>query len=113
MILFWLLQLLTATMVSGIIFVRIGWQQAASTGVGWGILLATVALHQILWTFLFRKKLIAPALGIIVFKYALLGFALFHILRLDWMNLSFLLIGLTGFVVTAVIGAFVHVKTQN
>lgn len=53
---------------------------------GSGIVLINLLLHLFVWSRMIHKKLIALALSVIVFKYAILGTIIYKILRLPWMD---------------------------
>jgi hypothetical protein len=53
---------------------------------GASVVLINLLLHSFVWTQMFRKKLVALGMFIIVFKYAILGAIIYTILRLPWMD---------------------------
>ena len=54
---------------------------------------------------IFKKKLIALAIGIIVFKYAILGIIIFTLVKLAWFNPLWFCLGVASFVASGVIYA--------
>lgn len=54
---------------------------------------------------IFKKKLIALAIGIIVFKYAILGIIIFTLVKLAWFNPLWFSLGVASFVASGVIYA--------
>ncbi len=76
-------------------------QSAASFAMGCGLVLFNVLTLAWAWSRLFKKKLIALAAGIIVFKYAILGIIMYKLLSLDWVDKLWLSIGLSSLVVSA------------
>jgi hypothetical protein len=53
---------------------------------GSSLVLLNLVLHGFVWSRMFRKKLVALGLFVIVFKYAILGAIIYTILRLPWMD---------------------------
>lgn len=53
------------------------------------------------WSLIFNKKLVALAIGIIVFKYAILGIIIFKLVTLPWFNALWFALGVSSFVLSA------------
>ena len=63
-------------------------------------------LHTLVWGYLIgRKKLIAFAVSIIVFKYAIFGAIIYKILRLTWVSPMWFCIGVGTFVLSSLMVA--------
>lgn len=54
------------------------------------------------FSLIFHKKLIALAIGIIVFKYAILGIIIFTIVKLPWFTPLWFAMGVASFVISAI-----------
>ena len=79
---------------------------AASAAIGVLIMLANVLLHSLVWTALVRKKkLVAFAVLIIVFKYAILSAIIFKLLGIAWISLGWFSAGVGSFVISVLIVA--------
>ncbi|MEN0058794.1 MAG: hypothetical protein AAGB31_08160 [Bdellovibrio sp.] len=50
---------------------------------------------------IFQKKLIALSIGIIVFKYAILGIIIFTLVKLAWFNPLWFALGVASFILSA------------
>jgi hypothetical protein len=67
---------------------------------------ANLLLHVLVWGYMIgRKKLIAFAVALIVFKYAIFGAIVYKILGLTWVSPLWFCVGVGTFVVTSVIVA--------
>jgi hypothetical protein len=80
-------------------------QNALSYAAGVFIVLFNVGTHYFVWSRFLRKKLIALALGIIVFKYAILGLIIYRLLHTDWLNPIWFSVGLSSLMVGSFIFA--------
>lgn len=69
---------------------------------GSGIILFDFVLFWIAGKLIFAKKLVALAIGIIVFKYAILGIIVFKIFELTWLNILWFCLGIASFALSAV-----------
>ncbi|MBO9668291.1 MAG: hypothetical protein J7501_15935 [Bdellovibrio sp.] len=76
--------------------------QAVSFLVGSGLILLSFFLLGIGWSLIFKKKLIALAVGIIVFKYAILGIIIFTIVKRPWFDPLWFAMGVASFVLSAI-----------
>lgn len=77
--------------------------QIISASVGSGVILINFLLLGWGWGLIFRKKLIALSVGIIVFKYAILGIIIFRIVKQPWLDPLWFCLGVASFVITALI----------
>lgn len=66
---------------------------ALSFAAGAGVMMFNVGALWILWSRLIQKKLIALALAIIVFKYAILGIIIYQLLKAPWVSVIWLSVG--------------------
>ncbi|HEX7674443.1 MAG TPA: hypothetical protein VF412_09735 [Bdellovibrio sp.] len=76
--------------------------QALSFAAGSLTILVSLALLGWGWSLIFEKKLIALAVAIIVFKYAILGIIIFTIVKLPWFNPLWFAMGVASFVISAI-----------
>lgn len=51
---------------------------------------------------IFKKKLIALAIGIIVFKYAILGIIIFTLAKLKWFDSLWFALGVASFILSGI-----------
>ena len=70
--------------------------------IGSGIMVLSFFLLGIGYGLIFKKKMIALAIGIIVFKYAILGIIIFTLAKLSWFNPLWFCIGVASFVLSAI-----------
>jgi|GEM_PF-1192912 len=80
-------------------------QNALSYAMGVFIVLFNVGTLYFVWSRFLRKKFIALALGIIVFKYAILGLIIYRLLHTDWLNPIWFSVGLSSLMVGSLIFA--------
>ena len=78
-----------------------GSQQGASFAVGSGVIVLSFYLLGIGYGLIFKKKMIALAISIIVFKYAILGIIIFAIAKLLWFDPLWFSMGVASFVLSA------------
>lgn len=69
---------------------------------GSGLVFLSVFLLGIGWGLIFQKKLIALAIGIIVFKYAILGVIIFTVVKLSWFMPLWFVMGVASFMFSAI-----------
>jgi uncharacterized membrane protein YczE len=53
------------------------------------------------WGFIFQKKLIALSIGIIVFKYAILGIIIFTLVKQTWFDTLWFSLGVASLILSA------------
>lgn len=70
---------------------------------GVGTILLNFLLLAWGWSLIFKKKLIALAVGIIVFKYAILGIIIYRIVNEPWFQPLWFSLGIASFVISALI----------
>ena len=72
---------------------------------GSGLILLSFFLLGIGWGLIFQKKLIALAVAIIVFKYAILGIIIFTLVKLPWFTPLWFALGVASFILSALVWA--------
>lgn len=77
------------------------WQRGLSFGSGAGLVLINAAVLALFWSRVFQKKQIALSTGLIVFKYALLGAAIFWILSQPWSHPLWVGLGVGSLMISA------------
>lgn len=84
-------------------FVAGGKVFAASVAVGCAV--TGINLFALLWSWkrIIFKKSIAPAIAVIVLKYAIFGFAIYKLLGMKWVNVTGLVVGLGSIILTVAI----------
>lgn len=92
-----------------LLFFNITHQAAHSFGIGALIIMGNFILLGTGWKLVFRKKLIALSVLIIVFKYAILGVIIYHFVKQSWMQPFWFAVG-----VASMMGAsLIYVLTQS
>lgn len=79
--------------------------QAFSYAAGAGTIFLSVVLLAWGWGLIFSKKMIALAIGIIVFKYAILGIIIYTLVHLHWFAPLWFAMGIASFALSALIYA--------
>lgn len=79
--------------------------QAFSYAAGSGTILLSFILLAWGWGLIFSKKMIALAMGIIVFKYAILGIIIYTLVHLHWFAPLWFAMGIASFALSALIYA--------
>src|SRR5687768_5172301 len=77
-------------------------QQAFSFMAGSLTILTSCILLGIGYALIFRKKLIALAVSIIVFKYAILGIIIFTLVKLSWFSPLWFALGVSSLIFSAI-----------
>lgn len=80
-------------------------QQSFSFLAGGLTILSSFLLLGIGFGWIFQKKLIALSIGIIVFKYAILGIIIFTLVKLSWFNPLWFSLGVASFILSAIVYA--------
>ncbi|MFN7728915.1 MAG: hypothetical protein ACK5P7_07145 [Bdellovibrio sp.] len=83
----------------------VSWDAALSYGIGCLFVFASAGLSAWLWGRLIAKKLVAVALLIIVFKYAIFGIILYKILLTSWVQPLWFSAGIGNIVLAALLAA--------
>lgn len=71
--------------------------------IGGLIVMANFVLLGLGWSLVFRKKLIALSVLIIVFKYAILGVIIYHFVKQSWLQPFWFAAGVAGMMVASLI----------
>jgi len=79
--------------------------EAFSYAAGSGLIFLSFVLLAWGWGLIFSKKMIALAIGIIVFKYAILGIIIYTLVHLQWFAPLWFAIGVSSFALSALIYA--------
>lgn len=69
------------------------------------LILFDIILNWLTWKLIFAKKLVALAIGIIVFKYAILGIIVMNVFKLLWLDILWFCLGIASLALAAVIYA--------
>jgi hypothetical protein len=104
------IQLVLTVLVSAIGCALGGLQLGASLGIGAGLMLLNVVGIGWIWQRLMMKKSIAWTLLIIVIKYAVLLGSIFYLARQEWFSSLGAGIGISSFMVAALVMAFIFRK---
>lgn len=76
-------------------------QRANSFAAGSLLILLSFFLMGLAWGFIFQKKLIALSIGIIVFKYAILGIIIFTLVKQTWFDTLWFSLGVASLILSA------------
>ncbi|WP_413292106.1 hypothetical protein ACLSU7_11900 [Bdellovibrio sp. HCB185ZH] len=70
----------------------------------WGSLtiLLSFSMMGLGYGLIFRKKLVALGISLIVFKYAILGIIIFTLVKLDWFSSIWFAMGVASFILSAI-----------
>jgi len=99
-------QLSLTTLGAAAIAIFIGSNSGASYLIGAIGVTINLLLHLLVWRYLIGgKKLIAFAVSIIVFKYAIFGAIIYKILGLPWVSPIWFCAGISSFVLSSVMVA--------
>lgn len=100
-----IVQALFTLIGSVILFIFYTPQHALSYVSGALVILMSFFFLGIGFGLIFKKKLIALAIGIIVFKYAILGIIIFTLVKLSWFNPLWFALGVASFILSAIVYA--------
>ncbi|WP_347355647.1 hypothetical protein [Bdellovibrio sp.] len=65
------------------------------------VIFLSFLMAGVAWVLIFSKKLVALAIGIIVFKYAILGIIIFKLVALPWFDTLWFALGVASFILSA------------
>ena len=88
----------------------LGQQQSASFATGSLAIGLSFAMMAIGYGLIFKKKMIALAVGIIVFKYAILGIIIFTLVKLAWFDPLWFSMGVASLILSAITYALKEAK---
>lgn len=96
-----LYQIVVTTLLSGLLFFLSAPHHSYSFLAGALTIFMSVFLLGLSWKLIFQKKLIALAVAIIVFKYAILGIIIFKLMKLPWFEPLWFALGVSSFILSA------------
>ena len=76
---------------------------AASYFSGSFLIFINVLILAVAWSFISQKKLVALAVSVIVFKYAILGVIIYRLLKFPWLSPLWMSVGLGSLLVTTLL----------
>lgn len=103
-------QMLITVIGSIILGSLLGVQQSASFATGSLAIGLSFAMMSIGYGLIFKKKMIALAVGIIVFKYAILGIIIFTLVKLSWFDPLWFSMGVASLILSAIAYALKEAK---
>lgn len=106
-------QILITALGSILLGSLLGIQPAASFGVGSLSIALSFSMMAIGYGLIFKKKMIALAVGIIVFKYAILGIIIFTLVKLSWFEPLWFALGVASLILSAIAYALKEAKEGN
>ncbi len=80
-------------------------EQAEAFAIGGVLVAANFLILGILWGWIFGKKLIALAVSLIVFKYAILGLIIYQLIKVTAVDPFWFAMGVASFILSALIYA--------
>jgi hypothetical protein len=107
------LHFLVSLAVSLAIFIFDTKQDALSYAVGSILMSTNLAILWFVWARIIQKKLIALAVSVIVFKYAIFGFIIYVILKQDSVHPLWFSAGIGSLMVTALLIALFPEKEEK
>lgn len=78
-------------------------QSAISFAAGGALIAVNFLILGIAWSLIFQKKLIALAVPLIIFKYAILGLIIYQVVQSSSIDLLWFCLGIGSFVISALI----------
>ena len=100
-----LIQALFLVLTLPLSYLFLATQSANSYAFGCGTIFLNFVLLWMGWSLIFKKKLVAVSISIIVFKYAILGIIVFRIANQPWLDPLWFCLGIASFVVTSLLYA--------
>jgi hypothetical protein len=91
----------------------LGLQQSASFATGSLAIGLSFSMMAIGYGLIFRKKMIALAVGIIVIKYAILGIIIFTLVKLAWFDPLWFALGVASLILSAIAYALKESTREN
>jgi hypothetical protein len=80
-------------------------EAAEAFAIGGALVAANFLILGILWGWIFNKKLIALAVSLIVFKYAILGLIIYRLIKVVAVDPFWFAMGIASFILSALIYA--------
>lgn len=77
-------------------------RQAYSYFSGSALLFSSFLFYSIGWSLIFKKKLVALAIAIIVFKYAIFGIIIYTVVNQTWFAPLWFVAGVSTFIIPAI-----------
>lgn len=96
-----IIQVVATVLFGGLLYVFSASQHSYSFISGALTIFLSFFLLGIGWKLIFQKKLIALAVTIIVFKYAILGIIIFRLRDLSWFEPLWFALGVSSFILSA------------
>lgn len=100
------------TLTGGVSLLAISTQAAISFGIGGVAVGFNFLMLGTAWSLIFQKKLIALAISLIVFKYAILGLIIYQLGQALKVDLLWFAMGIASFIVSAVTYILVTTKSR-
>ena len=87
-------------------------QSAISFGYGGLLVAVNFLILGIAWALIFQKKLVALAIPLIIFKYAILGLIIYQVILSSSIELLWFCLGIGSFVISALIFVIFEVRRR-
>jgi uncharacterized membrane protein YczE len=108
-----LIQLATLVVISPILLIFNGIQQAASFSIGAAMVLINLTVLTWTWSRILKKKQIAIATTIIVFKYGIFAAMIYWVLQDPLTHAGWFCVGLSTLLTTVLLTAMINVMEKN
>ncbi len=95
------------------LYLTLGEKEAFSFLIGAVLILVNAFLLWFAWKLIFTQKFVALSIGVIVFKYAILGIFIFKIIKEPWLDLLWFSMGIATFIAPAVAYAVVEARKKQ
>ena len=91
------------TLIGSLLLLEHSTQAAISFSAGGALVGINFLILGFAWSLIFQKKLIALAVPIIIFKYAILGLIIYQVIQSPSIDLLWFCLGIGSFVISALI----------
>lgn len=109
-----IISLLMALMSSGLSWLFLGYNLAITAFIGHFLLVVNLLGMYLIWSVLVKKKSIALGVGLILFKYPILGYVVVKLAKQNWFNSFGVFLGFFTFLLSIVLVTVLkHFKKLN
>ena len=108
-----IIQAVISAIAAALLLIFAAQQHAVSFLFGAAVISLSVGLLTVGYGLIFKKKLVALAIGIIVFKYAILGIIIFQLVKKPWLSPLWFCLGIASFALTAVVYSVIEALSEG
>lgn len=99
----WSLHFTFCSILGALLWHFTGQERSASFLVGALLVNVNLLSHALAWALIFRKKLIALGVSIVVSKYAIIGVLIYLLGKQEWFNPNFFVLGIATLSLAAIV----------